>query len=94
MDLEPDTVVLGGDYAESEKAELPENVVVGPFNTRLDIPVDRVRRAAQEENLRMLVSLGWTKDGELYFASSSPNKAEMCYLLNTAMHKLMNGDFG
>ncbi len=38
--------------------------------TKLDIPVSRVLNAASEEDLDTVILMGYTKDGEEYFACS------------------------
>lgn len=55
--------------------------------TRLDIPVSRVlNNAADLENV---VVIGWTKEGDFYFASSKGDGGDVIYLLELAKKKLL-----
>lgn len=64
-------------------------VIVGNFITRLELPVERVINGAVEADLASVVILGVTKDGYEYFASSSPDGANVLWALERAKHKLM-----
>lgn len=57
--------------------------------TRLDVPAGRVLERAVEHDLDVCVVVGFDKDGEFYFASSSPDGGNAIWLLESAKHKLM-----
>ena len=64
--------------------------------TRLDLPPDRILEAA-EGALESVVLLGYTKDGEEYFASSLADGGDVLWLLERCKDKLFavcrEGDF-
>lgn len=64
-------------------------VVDFPGETVLPTPVPKVLARAAGSNLTDVVVLGWTKDGELYFASSSADGAEVLWVMEQAKHELM-----
>lgn len=71
-------------------SSIPEdNVVILNMVTRLDLPVERVIKGAQETNLKSVVVVGWDKNGDLYFASSKADGAEVLWLLEVAKKKLL-----
>lgn len=57
--------------------------------TRLDIPAERVLRAAIDEPLETAVVVGYDEDGEFYFASSKADGGSVLWLLETAKKELM-----
>ena len=57
-----------------------------PVITRLKIPVSKVLKAA--EGLETAVVVGYTEEGEFYFASSDPDGAAVLWLLKLAERKL------
>jgi hypothetical protein len=72
-------------------------VVHLPCITSLDIPAERVLSGALENDdpLKDVVIIGWTDEGNFYFASSVADGADVVWLLETAKHKLlhMNGEY-
>jgi hypothetical protein len=61
--------------------------------TRLDLPPERMLNAALREKLKQVVILGWTEDGDEYFASSIADGAEVLWLLQRYTYELMkSGD--
>lgn len=64
---------------------LPLNCV-----TRLDLPVDRVLEGAKKQ-LEGVVLLGYTKDGEQYFASTYADGGEVLWLLEQCKLSLLKG---
>lgn len=56
--------------------------------TKLDLPVDTVLDAAKGQ-LESVVLLGWTTDGEEYFASTDPDGGSVIFLLERAKLQLL-----
>jgi hypothetical protein len=69
------------------------NIVYLDTITNLDIPPDRVLDGAMTK-LDSVVVLGYDKDANEYFASSSGDMTEVLWLMERFRHKLLNGDFG
>lgn len=65
------------------------NVVEFNGLTRLNLDPDRVLNKAIGE-LKDVVIVGYTKDGEEYFASSIADGADVNWLLDRMKHMLMN----
>lgn len=65
-------------------------VVVLPVITRLDISPERVLKVALESGMTQVVVLGYTADGEEYFASSVANGSEILWMLERAKLKLLS----
>lgn len=63
---------------------------VTPFSgvTRLDMAPDTILGAASGQ-LESCVVVGFTKDGEFYFASSLADAAEAIFLFERAKYRLM-----
>ena len=59
--------------------------------TKLDLPVDKVLEAAKGE-LEGAVIMGYTKDGDLYFASTYADGGEVLWLLENCKKKLLETD--
>jgi len=69
------------------------DIIEGNFITKLDIPVERVLRQAQEANLASVVVLGYDADGEEYFKSSISDGGTVVWLMRRAeKHLLEIGD--
>ncbi len=68
---------------------MADNVVVLPVITSLDVLPERVLSKAQEADLDAVVVIGWSKDGDVYFASSYADSAQVIYLLERAKHDLL-----
>lgn len=58
--------------------------------TTVPLPAERVLRRAGEADLETAVIVGWTKDGEFYFASTHSDGGEVIYLLERAKLELLN----
>lgn len=61
-----------------------------PLNniTRLDLPVDRVLESAKEQ-LSGVVILGYTTDGDEYFASTFADGGEVLWLIERSKKALL-----
>lgn len=57
--------------------------------TKLDLPVDRILQCAIEENLELAIVVG-VKDGEMYFASSKADGADVLWWLEKAKKALLD----
>lgn len=58
--------------------------------TKLDLPADRVLEAAKDQ-LEGVVILGYTKEGDEYFASTYANGGTVNWLLDRCKQKLLEG---
>ncbi len=56
--------------------------------TSLDLPADRILNSALAGDLKGVVIIGWTNDGDEYFASSYADAAEAGWLLQRGIYKL------
>lgn len=67
---------------------MSDNII--PLNciTKLDVPVDRVLEGAKSQ-LEGVVIIGYTKDGDEYFASTYADGGEVLWLLERAKIMLM-----
>lgn len=65
-----------------------DNVVTGPFITRLNSDPDRVL-ADQIGHMDNVLVLGTDKDGNEVFVSSVANGPDVLWFLQRAIHKLM-----
>lgn len=65
------------------------NVVDLDMVTRLDIPAERVLRQAQEIGLEQVVIVGYTKEGEEFFASSIADGGTVLWLFERAKLDLL-----
>lgn len=68
---------------------MPGEIVNWSGITRLDMPPDRILEAAKDK-LEGVVILGFTKDGDEYFASSYADGGEMLWLLERAKKALLS----
>lgn len=59
-------------------------IITPSFNTRLDIPPERVLEAAKEAGLDQVIVIGRTKDSDLYMASSTGDGPEILWLIECA----------
>ncbi len=66
-----------------------DNVVPIGCITRLDIPPERVLRAALEKGVTGVVVLGYDEDGDFYFASSKADGGDVLWLLALAQKRLL-----
>ena len=60
--------------------------------TRLDTPSERVIEALKEEELEGIVVMGYTKDGQTYFASSYADGGTVIWLIEQMKHELLTVD--
>lgn len=65
------------------------NVVALPVITTLDIEPKRMLNAAMKSDLDSLVMIGFTQDGEFYFASNRGDAGTVMFLMETAKYKLL-----
>ena len=66
-----------------------DNITDFPGETRLRTPVPKILAIAAGAGLQDCVVIGWRENGELYFASSEANGAEVMWLLRQAEHELI-----
>ena len=66
-----------------------DNVTEFTGETRLRTPVPKILATAAGAGLEDVVVVGWRENGEMYFASSQSNGAEVLWLLRQAEHELM-----
>ncbi len=66
-----------------------ENVIPFPGVTKLDIPPDQILEAAKGR-LEGVVVIGYTTDGEEYFASSYADGVTVNWLLDRCKANLLN----
>lgn len=64
-------------------------VVPGRFITNKNSSPDRALEGAAEYGLERVVIVGFTNDGEFYFASSQADSGEVLYFLERAKWELM-----
>jgi len=57
--------------------------------SRLPLPPANVLAWAMEANLKSAVIVGWTSDGDLYFASSEPDGGECLWIMELAKKRLL-----
>jgi len=57
--------------------------------TTLDLPAERVLRKAIEADLQTAVVIGYTQDGEFYFASTTADGGNVMWLTEQARHELL-----
>ncbi len=60
-----------------------------PGKTRLDIPPAKILANAATKGATDIVVIGWDRDGDLFLMSSSPDAAEVNYLLSQAQLELL-----
>lgn len=65
------------------------NVVDLNVITKLDVPADKVLKAATGK-LETAIVIGYDKDGDFYFASSKADGGDVLWLLETAKKELMD----
>jgi hypothetical protein len=58
--------------------------------TTLDIPAERVLTEADKAKLTDVVIMGYTPDGEMYFASSLANGGDVLWLMEQAKKVLLD----
>ena len=68
---------------------MKDNVVVLPVITRLDLDPERVLKTAIGE-VDSIVLIGYDKEGELYFASSISDGADVLWLMEKVKKELLD----
>lgn len=68
---------------------MTDNVVPFIGVTRLDTPPERVIDGAGKANLSDVVIVGFTEDGDFYFASNKADAGDVVWLLEQAKFKLL-----
>ena len=66
-----------------------DNVVTLPCITKLDLRPDKVLEEAKGKTSDGVVVIGYTEDGELYFASSIAAGPEVLWLLEKAKKEII-----
>lgn len=64
------------------------NVVEIGGITKLDIPAEKILRKALEAGLEGVVIVGYSSDGDEYFASSYADGGQCAWLLQRGIYKL------
>jgi hypothetical protein len=64
-------------------------IITLPCITKLDLPPERIVDAAREANLAGIVVMGYTTDGEVYFASSYADGGNVMWLMELCKAKLL-----
>lgn len=65
------------------------NIAILPVTTRHDLPVARIIQGLDPALLDSLVCVGWDKNGELYFASTTADGGNVMWLFELAKRELM-----
>lgn len=69
--------------------EAEDNIREFPGTTRLTTPVPKILAAAAGKKLTDVIVIGWTDEGDFYFASSDANGAEVNWMLDIAKRELI-----
>lgn len=64
------------------------NVIILDIVTRHDIPANRVLTKSMSADLEGAVVMGWTKDGNVYFASSYADGGDVLWLMELLKKRL------
>ena len=67
---------------------MTNNVTEFPGITRLDIPPERILERAGEKTFTEIVIIGYTADGDEFFASSKADAANVAWLLQRGIWSL------
>jgi hypothetical protein len=65
------------------------NVTDFPGTTRNPTPVPKILASAAGQRLQSVIVIGWKEDGEIYFASSDSDGAEVLWLMENAKLELL-----
>lgn len=65
------------------------NVIDLPVITTVDLPAHKILNGALQADLETVVVIGWSKDGELYFASTTADGAEVVWLFEVGKKELL-----
>ncbi len=82
--------IIGSDPVEAADenrfllGQRPDNVVLFPGPTSIDMPSERILDAAMEEDLAVVLVLGIDDEADLYFSSTTRNLATLNILLEKA----------
>ena len=71
---------------------MKDNLIFLDTKTKLDIPAERVREAA-EKNCEKLIVIGIDKDGNDYYAANFADAALTYFMVSKFQHKLLAGNF-
>lgn len=66
------------------------DVVTPSFNTRLDLPVERILDAPEARALEDVILMGWDKDGDFYMAGTMAELGRIGLLLMRAQRFVMD----
>ena len=66
-----------------------DNVVIFNGVTKLDLPAGRILELASKANLKGVVIIGETDEGEFYFASSYADGGDVLWYMAMAHKKLL-----
>ena len=75
--------------ANRDGAPEPGAVKHLPLITRHDVPVERVIAGAASANLKGVVIMGWTQEGEPFFASSYSDGGDVMWLIELLKKRLL-----
>lgn len=90
----PLNLLQGSDTPAHANAQAPvrtAQVIRWRGITKLDLPCDQVLGAALEDGLKCAIVIGYTSDGEEYFASSLADGADVLWLLERLKMRLLMG---
>lgn len=63
-----------------------DNVIRFPGASTVDIPAESILKDAIEAGLTDVVVMGWTKDGDEYFAGTTSDARTVQFLANRLIH--------
>jgi len=66
------------------------NVVYWPHPTRIELPAERVLEGAKAHDLKTAVVMGWTQEGDVYFASTTSDGGDVMWLMEWAKKALLD----
>jgi hypothetical protein len=69
-----------------------DNVITLSMPTTLDIPPERVIKAALEADLDMVLIIGWTEDGKMYASCSTGNMPETLFLIEKFKQEILRDE--
>jgi hypothetical protein len=69
---------------------MTDKVVPFPGVSFLDLPVERILDGAMKKDLESVVVLGWTQEGDLYFAASQADGGDVLWLLKKSEKMLLD----
>jgi hypothetical protein len=66
------------------------DIIKFPGYTRLDLPPERILEGAMKTEWEGVMVIGWTKEGDEYFASSIASGPDCLWLLERSKKKLLD----